>query len=166
MSARTAVALAAAALVIAVTEIITGAGIGARIVTIGVLAGVTGVCFVLPLIGTAKGAHATPRGYVHGDDVPTAVIPRVRTEHAPPWEGEHITEPTAIMPAPVPEPEPEAYFIAAGTVSDGRVTSVRVAVLPPPVEAILGHRTVDEALESMFTRAMARQVRALTDGAS
>ena len=179
MSTRATVALTAATLVIAtaVTEIITGAGLTARIVTIGVLAGATGGGFVLRLIGPARGEHAAPRGYAEADERLASTlertIPRAITEHDPPWDpapalaAAPVIEPAAVTHGPPqPEPEPEAYWIAAGTVTDdGRVRLDHVAVLPPPVQTELGHRTVDEALESMFTRAMALKVRALTDGA-
>jgi hypothetical protein len=91
----------------------------------------------------------------------------VRTEHEPPWEYQAapVIEPAAVISGP-PEPEPDAYWLAAGTISDGQVRTVRVEVLPPPVEALLGHATTAAAVESMFTRAMALKVRALTDGAS
>ena len=140
----------------------------ARIILALVMFVIAGGFLTWRAIGGSRGAHAAPRRYVLDldDDMPTAVIPRVRTEHAPPWDGEHITEPTAIMAAPVPEPEPEAYWIAAGTVSDGQVRTVRVELLPP-VEELLGYPTVDDWLESAYTRAMALQVRRLelTDGA-
>jgi hypothetical protein len=151
---RTALAYAALVAATAVTELITGAGPGVRAVTVLILAVIPGVCFTLRLIGPGKGERGVPRRYIRDDlrPLPVAgrVIPRAATAGAPPWPD---------------VPPPDGFFIAAGTVSDGRLTSVRVAVLPPPVEAILGHRTVDEALDSMFNRAMARQVRELTDGA-
>ena len=174
MTARTAVALAAAALVIAtaVTEIITGAGVTARIVTIGVLAGIAGAGFVLRLTGTSKGAHAVPRGYDDDDgwvaDVRKAVIPRPPTEHEPPWqpapvwdgEPQTVIEPGAVthgpppMAAPVWDDPPEAIIIGVGTMSGGRVTSAHVAVLPPVqcpalpqwVTDILGADSVDGAM--------------------
>jgi hypothetical protein len=128
------------------------------------------------LIGTGKGQHAAPRWYT-ADDEPTAVIPRVRTEHEPPWEYQAapVLEPATVISGP-PEPEPEAYWLAAGTISDGQVRTVRVEMLPPPVEALLGHATTGDAVESMcaewhsvasiFNGHHVRQVRALTDGAS
>jgi len=80
-----------------------------------------------------------------------------------------------------PEPQPDAWIVATATLSGGQVTSVQYAAgtaayvdeqirmgmgLPPWVAEELGHDSTDDALDSMFNRAMARQVRALTDGAS
>lgn len=193
MTARTAVAFATLVIATAVTEIITGAGLTARIITVGVLAAVIGGGFVLRLIGTGKGQHIKPRGWAEAGErlaLPcelTAVIPRAHTEHDPPWEYQAapVLEPDAVRgrchkcereidrrryqaqaSSGPPEPEPEAYWLAAGTVSDGQVRTLRVDVLPPPVEAILGHPTTEAAVESMFTRAVALKVRALTDGRS
>ena len=119
--------------------------------------------------GTGKGQHRAPRGFTADDELTPLpcerVIPRARTEHEPPWLPAPVIEPATVITGP-PEPEPGAYWLAAGTISDGRLRTLRVDVLPPPVEAILGHRTVDEAVESIFTRAMALKVRALTDGRS
>jgi hypothetical protein len=116
-----------------------------------------------------RGRHRAPRGAV--------VVPRPPTGGTPPWDFQAapVLEPATVISGP-PEPEPEAYWLAAGTISDGQVRTVRVEVLPPPVEALLGHSTTDAAVESMsagwhsvesiFNGHHVRQVRALTDGAS
>lgn len=109
--------------------------------------------------GTGKGTHVAPRGWAEADErtalpYEMRVIKPAEVDGHPPWDD---------------QPPPDGYFIAAGTVEDGRLTSVRAAVvpaLPQPVAALLGHDTVDAALDSIFTRAMSREVRALTDGAS
>ena len=190
MTTRATVALTAATLVIAtaVTEIITGAGLTARIVTICVLAGVTGGGFVLRLIGPARGEHAAPRGYAEADerlaDTSERTIPRAITEHDPPWdpapalEAAPVIEPDAVTHGPPqPEPEPDAYWLAAGTYSreTGEVRTVRVELLPP-VEALLGHASTAAAVESMcaewhsvasiFNKGHVRQVRELLAGES
>ncbi len=175
------IALAIAALIGLVARIMS-VSIMAGTITAGVLLGAAVLYAIYRLIATGKGRHAAPRGYDDDDDdagwvadIRNAVIPRADTENEPPWqpapvwdgEPQTVIEPAAITHGPPqPEPEPEAYWIAAGTVTDdGRVRLEHVAVLPPPVQNELGYRTVDEALESMFTRAMALKVRALTDGA-
>lgn len=191
---RAAVAFAALVIATTVTEIITGAGPGVRAVTVLILAVIPGVWLTLRLIGPAKGEHAVPRGYVHDDDMPTAIVDRVPTEHDPPWEPAPLA-----APVPVPEPaepdgapviEPDAIHgppqvVITATASGERLTSVQVAVHPPlhwpgelipPVAELLGHPTVDAALEAMcaqwhswesnFTKGDTRQLRAaLTDGA-
>jgi hypothetical protein len=120
-----------------------------------------------------EAGQATPERGRHRAPKPQT-IPRAPTEHAPPWEGEHVIEPAAIMPAPVPDPGPDAFIIAAGTVdADGRLTSASIAVLPPlpaPVTVParpsywtdeIGDRSADAWLESAFTKAHARLVAAL-----
>ena len=166
-------------------------GLVVRIMSVSIMAGTVAAAVLAVVIGCGiawlrmpgKGAHAVPRGYAADEDdagwvadIRNAVIPRPPTKHEPPWqpapvwddEPQTVIEPGAVTHGPPqPEPEPEAYWIAAGTVTDdGRVRLDHVAVLPPPVQKELRHATVDEALESMFTRAMALKVRALTDGAS
>jgi hypothetical protein len=189
MTTRAAVALAAAALVTAaaVTEIITGAGLTARIVTIGVLAGVTGGGFVLRLIGPSKGEHAAPRGFTEADErlLPLpATVPRAPTKREPPWDpapvyqAAPVIEPDAVTHGPPqPEPEPEAYWLAAGTYSraTGEVRTVRVELLPPVAE-LLGYASTGDAVESMcaewhsvasiFNKGHVRQVRELLAGES
>ena len=110
-------------------------------------------------IGTGKGQHKLPRGWAEASErlattdeliLPAPVIPRMPTEHAPPWDD---------------QPPPDAYFIAAGTVEGGRVTSVAAAVvpaLPDYVLAAIGHGGDSEAcVESMWNRVQARQLREL-----
>jgi hypothetical protein len=127
----------------------------------------------------ARGRHRAPRPL-------PAVIPRAPTEHAPPWDDAPVTEPAKDPgPGPVLEPAavtsgppcrdvPEAWVLTA-VVADGRLVELHGAVMPPVdwpagpvlppwVAAELGHDSTDDALESMFTRAMALKVRALTDG--
>ena len=92
-----------------------------------------------------------------------------------------VIEPGAITSGPPGEPQPGAWIVATATLSGGQVTSVQYAAgtaayvdekirtgmgLPPWVAEELGHDNVDDAVESAFNRAMALQVRALTDGAS
>lgn len=127
-----------------------------------------GLTLACTLIGTGKGQHKAPRGWAEDSErlattaervIDAAIIPRAPTEHAPPWED---------------QPPPDAYFIAAGTVEGGRLTSARVAVVPPlpplpdrggelpdwVVAALNGHASAEDALDSIVSRAM------LTDGAS
>lgn len=159
----------------------------ARIILALVMLAFAGSYLAWRLIGTGKGAHAAPRWYTD-DDEPTAVIPRVATEHAPPWEYQAapVIEPAAVISGP-PEPEAKAFIIAAGTVGDdGWPQWERVAVLPPlpswtdeliePVAAMLGYASTQDAVDaifsqghsvdSIFTKADARLVRELTDGRS
>lgn len=140
------------------------------------------------LIATGKGQHIAPRGFTEADerlaDTLERVIPRAVTEHAPPWDPAPVTEPEpateVIEPAAIthgPPPLPDAYWLAAGTYNraTGQARTVRVELLPP-VEALLGHASTGAAVESMcaewhsvesiFNGHHARQVRALTDGAT
>jgi hypothetical protein len=146
-------------------------------------------------IGGSRGAHAAPRRYVLDDDMATAVIDRVATEHDPPWEPAPLAAPVPVLepaePDEAPVIEPDAIHgppqvVITATASGERVTSVQVAVHPPLhwpaalpqwVIDILGHDSVDGAMaeisgiarsfESNFTKGDSRQVRAaLTDGAS
>lgn len=216
MTARTAVALAALVTVTAVTEIITGAGLTARIVTVLVLAGITGGGWVLRLIGGSKGQHAAPRGFTADDErialpCERETIPRAVTEHAPPWEDqpapviEHedrgdpyrpeppprIIEPAAVTSGPPERDVPATWVMTAYRTPDGRITSLQVITgdetapawygsaactdakirtgmgvpLPPWVAAELGHDSADDALESMWNRAQALELRErLADG--
>jgi hypothetical protein len=184
MTARIALVLVAtiAMLAVLVTRVMA-VSVLAGTVLASVLAGLAVLYVGYRLVATGPGQHAAPRGFAAEDErlagPSERVIPRAVTEHEPPWEPAHapdVIEPAAVISGP-PEPEPEAYWIAAGTVSDdGRVRTVRVAMLPPPVEALLGHSTTAAAVESMsaqwrsvesiFNGHHAREVRALTDGAS
>jgi hypothetical protein len=118
-----------------------------------------------------RGRHRAPRGAV--------VVPRPPTGGTPPWDYQSapVLEPAAVISGPPePEPVPDAYIIATGTLTDGRLHA-RIAVLPPlpepswpgelhpEVAAQLGHATTDAAVDSIFNRVMAAQVRELTDGA-
>ena len=153
MTARATAALAAAAAVMLALLV-------AKVMAVNVMAGTVLACVLAVTIGigaayvlmaTGKGAHVLPRRY--GGDELTALphertIPRVDTRNEPPWQpapafqAAPVIEPAAVTHGPPqPEAEPGAIIIAAGTVTD-------------------------DALDSMFNRAMARQVRALTDGAS
>ena len=161
----------------------------ARIILALVMLVIGGVYLSWRLIGTGNGQHAAPRGFTEADerlaDTLERVIPRAITEHAPPWEpafqAAPVIEPAAITSGPPDEPQPDAWIVAAATLSGGQVTSVQYAAgtaayvdekirtgmgLPPWVAEELGHDNVDDAVESAFNRAMALQVRALTDGAS
>jgi hypothetical protein len=165
---RAAVAYAALVTATAVTEIRTGAGPGVRVVTVLVVALVLVCCLAGRLIGIGQepGQHAAPRGWTTDlRPLPVAgrVIPRAAVEGAPPWQD---------------QPPPDSYIVATGTLRDGRLTSARVAVLPPLPAPVteparpsyvtneIGDRSVDAWLDSAYNRAMARQVRELTDGAS
>ena len=92
-----------------------------------------------------------------------------------------VIEPGAITSGPPGEPQPGACIVVTVTRPGGQITSVQYTPgtagyvdeqirtgmgLPPWVAEELGHDSTDDALDSMFNRAMARQVRALTDGAS
>ena len=112
-------------------------------------------------IGTGKGQHAAPRRYVHDDDMPTAVIDRVATKHAPPWDRAPFT---SLMRAPEPAPVIEPAAVLPPPPAWNTVP----ALLPAPVAELLGHDSTDDAVaamsgqwhsvESLFTRAMTRQV--------
>lgn len=187
MNARitAALALAAAAMLAALVTKVMAVSVRAGTLLVCVLIGLALLYVAYRAIGTGKGAHAAPRWYTDGDE-PTAVIPRVATEHAPPWDPEPgpVIEPAAFLAAPVAEPPPDAVIIATAKLTDGQLHSVRTAVLPPvlpgalipPVAALLGYPSVDAAMdalcaglhswESNFTKGDARFVRAITDGAS
>jgi hypothetical protein len=179
-------ARAAVALALAIAAML--AALVAKVIAWNVLAGTLLACVLVGvlvlyaayrLIATGKGAHVAPHGWAEAGErlaLPCeATIPRAPTEHAPPWDGEKVIEPAAIMAAPVPDPD--AYWIVAWTVSHGgRVRLDHVAGLPAPVAALLGHDSTDDAVaamsagwhsvESIFNGHHAREVRALTDGAS
>ena len=118
-----------------------------------------------------------------------ATVPRVTTEHEPPWQpapafqAAPVIEPDAVISGP-PQPEPDAFIIAAWTVSSGQMRIDRFAVLPPvhspalPQWVIdsLGADSVDGAVaeifsvahswESNFSKGHVRQVRELLAGES
>jgi hypothetical protein len=153
------------------------------IIVLAVLAVGGGVWLVCRLIGPHPGHRAAPRGFTEADerlaDTLERVIPRPVTEHAPPWEDAPaaVIEPAAVTQGP-PGAEPvPADVVLTAVRSGGRLTEVHVAVLPPLdlpavpampgwVADILGHDTTDAAVESAYTRALALETRALTDGAS
>lgn len=131
----------------------------ARIILALVMLAIAGTYLAWRMIGTGKGQHAAPRGWAEDSErlattaervIDAAIVPRAPTEHAPPWED---------------QPRPDAYFIAAGTVAEGRVTSVRAAVvpaLPDYVLAAIGHGGDSAAcVESMWNRVQARELREL-----
>jgi len=186
MTARILALAAACALALAV--------IVAKVMAVSVAAGTLLACGLVGaaalyaayrLIATGPGQRCAPRGFTADDErialpCEQQIIPRKPTMHAAPWEPAPVIEPAAVTSGPPPGPAPDALFVATAVLSGGRVTEVRAAILPPvalrpavhrgrelppPVAAALGHATVDDALDSMFTRAMTRQVRALTDGA-
>ena len=158
----------------------------ARIILSLVMLVIAGGYLSWRMIGTGKGQHAAPRRFIADDErlaLPhERTIPRAITEHDPPWEYQAapVIEPDAITSGPPDEPQPDAWIVATATLCGGQVTSVQYAAgtaayvdekirtgmgLPPWVAEELGHDSTDDALDSMFNRAMARQVRALTDGA-
>ena len=130
------------------------------------------------LIATGGGQHAAPRWYTEGDEriaLPCErAIPRAQTGHAPPWEDAPVIEPAAVTHGPPPRDVPGAWVLTA-VISGGRVTELHGGIMPPAdwsagpvlppwVTEVLGHDSAEDAVESMFTRAMARQVREITDG--
>jgi len=190
MTARATVALAAAAavmLALLTAKVMAVSGLAGTLLLCAL--GIAGLCLTARLIGPNPGHRAAPRGYAEADerlaDTLERVIPRVPTEHAPPWDpafqAAPVIEPDAITSGPPDEPQPDAWIVATATLSGGQVTSVQYTAgtaayvdekirtgmgLPPWVAEELGHDNVDDAVESAFNRAMALQVRALTDGAS
>jgi hypothetical protein len=187
MTARATVALAAAAavmLALLVAKVMAASTLAGTLLLCAL--GIAGLYVTARLIGPAKGEHAVPRGYAEADerlaDTLERVIPRVPTEHEPPWDpapafqAAPVIEPAAVTSGP-PEPEPDAYWLAAGTYSreTGEVRTVRVELLPPVAE-LLGHASTGDAVESMcaewhsvasiFNGAHVRQVRELLAGES
>jgi len=160
-------------------------GLVARIMSMNIMAGsITAAVLLGPLvlyipyrlIATGKGAHVAKRGYDEADerlaDTHERVIPRAITEHDPPWEYQAapVIEPAAITSGP-PD-DTEVIITATLSIQYPPGSSpwvgdrIRTGMgLPPWVAEELGHDSTDDALDSMFNRAMARQVRALTDGA-
>ena len=149
----------------------------ARIILALVMLLIGGAYLAWRLIGTGKGQHAAPRGFAADDerlaDTLERVIPRAITEHAPPWEYQAapVIEPAAITSGPPPDGEVVIMATLSVQYTAGTAAYVDEKIrtgmgLPPWVAEELGHDSTDDALDSMFNRAMARQVRALTDGAS
>jgi len=159
-------------------------GLVIRIMSVSIMAGTVLACVLAVVIGCGiawlkmpgKGAHAVPRGFTEADErlasTSERVIPRAITEHDPPWEYQAapVIEPAAITSGP-PD-DTEVIITATLSIQYPPGSSpwvgdrIRTGMgLPPWVAEELGHDSTDDALDSMFNRAMARQVRALTDGA-
>jgi hypothetical protein len=125
------------------------------------------------------------------EPVTEAVLPAVLPPpaHSPDWPmAAPVIEPAAVTAGP--PPVPEAWIVAAATLRDGQVTSVQLAAgtdtapayfdtaayvadrirtgmgvpLPQWVTAELGHGSTEDAVESMWNRAQALELRAGLDG--
>lgn len=146
------------------------------------------------VIPRAVTEHAPPWEYqappMETGPLPEAIALWKAISAPKPEPATEVIEPAAVTPGPPGHDVPSGWVLAACFAPDGRVTSLRYDAgdepapawygsaaytdakiragmgLPRWVADELGHDSTEDAIDSMFSRAMAAQVRELTDGAS